>query len=222
MMSADDNELKGLPGGASIELRFFAHELTEEMVAPLIGRGMTLSASDPGKVGSVVLKAIQEQRVLAVRNGKDRARLPIQLCVEWALRAAAVQLTTVTSPGQEDPKPLDLVAGLKLLNSGDLDGLSAFIVGLFEELADTEATNWNYGNLIHDANILSGHLLYAQGRTGEAAAALVKAGSTPGSPQLNSFGPDLSLAWVLLKQGQEEAVLSYLKGVSGFWSPPSD
>ena len=35
------------------------------------------------------------------------------------------------------------------------------------------------------------------------------AGSTPGSPQLNSFGPDMSLAQALLEKGERDTVLEY-------------
>ncbi|MCG7911537.1 MAG: RNA polymerase subunit sigma-24, partial [Candidatus Thiodiazotropha taylori] len=46
---------------------------------------------------------------------------------------------------------------------------------------------------------------------------LVLAGQSTGSPQLDSFGPDLKLANVLLKKGQREAVAKYLSGVKRFW-----
>ena len=50
-------------------------------------------------------------------------------------------------------------------------------------------------------------------------AELRAAGHTPGSPQLDSFGPDIRLAWDLLQRGQDQAVLDYLHDVARFWSP---
>ena len=43
------------------------------------------------------------------------------------------------------------------------------------------------------------------------------AGATPGSPQLNSFGPNMTLAKELLEKGQSEVVLQYLALCKKFW-----
>ena len=43
-------------------------------------------------------------------------------------------------------------------------------------------------------------------------------GATPGSPQLNSFGPNMSLASDLLQQGETEAVLAYFELCRVFWT----
>jgi hypothetical protein len=46
----------------------------------------------------------------------------------------------------------------------------------------------------------------------------VRAGKTPGSPQLNSFGPDRDLARALLERGERAAVLAYLADCARFWT----
>ena len=46
---------------------------------------------------------------------------------------------------------------------------------------------------------------------------LLDAGKTPGSPQLNSFGPNMELARELLEKGEKETVLKYLDLCSKFW-----
>jgi hypothetical protein len=51
----------------------------------------------------------------------------------------------------------------------------------------------------------------------EAKARLLKAGATPGSPVLNSFGPELTLGRDLLEKGERETVLQYLELCSRFW-----
>ncbi|MEI6198193.1 MAG: hypothetical protein WCS42_28075, partial [Verrucomicrobiota bacterium] len=56
-----------------------------------------------------------------------------------------------------------------------------------------------------------------EGKPDEAAKYLLAAGKTPGSPQLNSFGPDFALAKELLILGQKEVVLQYLDLVGNFW-----
>lgn len=84
-------------------------------------------------------------------------------------------------------------------------------------LANTFPCNWNYGNAIHDANRYMGLINYKKGKLERAVMYLVEAGKTPGSMQLNTFGPELDLANLLLKKGKKEAVLSYLNNVNTFW-----
>ena len=62
-------------------------------------------------------------------------------------------------------------------------------------------------------------------REGNLAAAkkhLLAAGATPGSPQLNSFGPQMQLARELLEKGEKETVLQYLDLVARFWANPDE
>ena len=46
---------------------------------------------------------------------------------------------------------------------------------------------------------------------------LLDASSTPGSPQLNSFGPNLTLAKELLERGQGPVVLEFFARCKNFW-----
>ena len=46
---------------------------------------------------------------------------------------------------------------------------------------------------------------------------LIEAGRTPGSPQLNSFGPNMLLAKELLEKGETATVLEYLDLCTKFW-----
>jgi hypothetical protein len=82
---------------------------------------------------------------------------------------------------------------------------------------NTDGKNWNYGNIIHDGNQILGRGALREGRLADAKTYLLKAGATPGSPQLNSFGPQMQLARELLETGEKEAVLQYLDLVSKFW-----
>ena len=83
--------------------------------------------------------------------------------------------------------------------------------------ANTDENDWNYGNVIHDANALLGRAALRDGNKEAAAAFLLKAGATPGSPQLDSFGPDFTLARELAKAGDSKSVLAYLDLVEKFW-----
>jgi len=55
------------------------------------------------------------------------------------------------------------------------------------------------------------------GQTAEAVNQLYKAGQSPGSPQLNSFGPSMQLARALAKQGKFNETLAYLEQCRVFW-----
>lgn len=85
------------------------------------------------------------------------------------------------------------------------------------ELAASYQCNWNYGNAIHDTNRILGLIALKQGDLDSAANYLRTAGKTPGSPQLDSFGPELDLANELLKAGRRADVGLYLKDIKSFW-----
>ena len=77
--------------------------------------------------------------------------------------------------------------------------------------------DWNYGNAIHKANLALGRVALRSGDTVAATQYLKRAGETPGSPQLNSFGPNMTLAKELLERGEREAVIEYFKLCDRFW-----
>ena len=77
--------------------------------------------------------------------------------------------------------------------------------------------NWNYGNLIYYGNFTLGMVELKKGNTDKACEYLLEAGKTPGSPQLNSFGPDMTLAYFLLLKNRRETVTKFLKLCSKYW-----
>jgi hypothetical protein len=85
------------------------------------------------------------------------------------------------------------------------------------DLASTYRCNWNYGNAIHDANRYLGLISLKKSDRAAAVDYLLKSGKSSGSPQLNSFGPDLDLADALLREGHVEPVKTYLSDVKAFW-----
>jgi hypothetical protein len=108
-----------------------------------------------------------------------------------------------------------------------LDGLAkaALAVGALDKaalyssemLAAGSPTDWDYGNEIHDGNLVRGLIALRSGNIPGAAHDLIEAGKTPGSPQLNSFGPAMTLAKGLLEAGEKDAVLEYLSLCKKFW-----
>ena len=89
-------------------------------------------------------------------------------------------------------------------------------------LASNTATNWNYGNLIYSMHSLLGRIALREGDVAAAKRHLAESGKTPGSPQLNSFGPDLVLAGELLQKGERDAVLDHLDKIAVFWANPAE
>lgn len=79
------------------------------------------------------------------------------------------------------------------------------------------ADTWAYGNFLHQGHIVLGQVALARGDLPLASRHLREAGTTPGSPQLDSFGPDLALASELLAQGVRDEVIGYLVDCKAFW-----
>ena len=84
-------------------------------------------------------------------------------------------------------------------------------------MLEDDRPGWNYGNNVHQGNIALGEIALAEGNVQRATEHLLLAGATPGSPQLNSFGPDTVLAKKLLELGEREVVLQYFDQCAKFW-----
>ncbi len=91
-----------------------------------------------------------------------------------------------------------------------------------KQLLPNYTTNWNYGNAVHKMNIVEGRIALQNGNIKEAKKYLILAGKTTGSPQLNSFGPNMSLAKELLEKGEKEIVMEYLNLCGQFWESDSN
>ena len=103
--------------------------------------------------------------------------------------------------------------GTSAFHAGKIEKAAAYAEQILKEIVE----DWNYGNRIHYGNLILGRIALLEGNIEEAKSRLVAAGETPGSPQLNSFGPDMTLASELLKRGEAEIVLEYLSLCLDFW-----
>lgn len=79
------------------------------------------------------------------------------------------------------------------------------------------AGKWVYGNGVHHGHIVLGRVALANDDLPAVRRHLIAAGETPGSPQLNSFGPDQEFAAELLARGEREAVLGYVTACQRFY-----
>ena len=103
--------------------------------------------------------------------------------------------------------------GTTAFQAGNIEKAGAYA----KEMLEGNAEGWNHGNRIHFGNLILGRIALLERNIEEAKSRLVAAGETPGSPQLNSFGPDMTLAQELLAHGEADVVLEYLSLCSEFW-----
>ncbi len=109
------------------------------------------------------------------------------------------------------------------LEAGELDIAASYAQQMLAAgTGPSRPEDWNAGNLIHHGHITLGRLALLAGDTDGAAQHLLAAGSTPGSPQLDSFGPDFDLANQLLAKGRTDTVEDYLQRCQQFWKLGGD
>jgi hypothetical protein len=130
-------------------------------------------------------------------------------------RAPGYPPRTIESPSAKESSFLPNMAKAALA-AGDLNKAEDYAI---EMLAlEDSVQNWLTGNLIYFGNYVLGMIEVRNGHLEAAGEYLLAAGDTPGSPQLNSFGPNMSLAKELLDRGERDVVLAFLKKCLKFWS----
>jgi hypothetical protein len=77
--------------------------------------------------------------------------------------------------------------------------------------------DWDSGNEVQDANQVLGRIALAEGDVAEAKKRLLASADSKGSPQMNSFGPNMQLAKELLAKGEKVVVIEYFKRCGTFW-----
>lgn len=102
------------------------------------------------------------------------------------------------------------------LRAGAFDKAAKYAKELLSK-ASQNPDDVNYGNAVYDGNIVLGRLALRQGDVKNAGRLLLEASRTPGSTQLNSFGPDMTLAQELLEKGERDVVLQYFTLCGHFW-----
>lgn len=103
------------------------------------------------------------------------------------------------------------------LKKGETEKARALATEL-ERLAPKYHDDWNYGNAVQDANQVLGQIALAQGNVAEAKKRLLASADSNGSPQMNSFGPNMELAKALLEKGEKDVVLEYFARCRKFWT----
>jgi hypothetical protein len=104
------------------------------------------------------------------------------------------------------------------LEAGALDTAREYAASQLETAPEQQHTNcWNYGNALYHGNVMLGRVALREGDVESAKRYLLEAGKTPGSPQLKSYGPEMSLARELLERDERQVVIDFIHLCREFW-----
>jgi len=162
-----------------------------------------ISTSDPSKIQGAAraLRPILSRLGLAPSSPREQL--------------AALEKKTAGLSGRDLFYQLADVAK-KAFNAGEIDKARVYSKQLLQ-MARQYPKDWNYGNAIFYGNFVLGRIAIQQGNVKQAGEYLLAAGATVGSPQLDSFGPNMTLAKELLEKGQSDVVLQYFALCEKFW-----
>ena len=177
-----------------------------EIAEELLLKGQKLDAKDPYWPSS--LGQLYSLEIMSLPMGPERTAT-----AEKAFRQ--YELAYELSGDEEKDSLLSYLAKTALAA-----GLKDEAKKIAMEMLKDDAPGWNRGNQIHHGNLTLGHIALLEGNLDEAKSRLLLAGKTPGSPQLNSFGPNMALAKELLERGESEVVLEYFELCKKFWDSP--
>jgi hypothetical protein len=127
----------------------------------------------------------------------------------------ALEKKTSELKGKELFENLDELAK-RAFDAGEMEKAKAYSKELLK-MAQQYPKDWNYGNAIFYGNFVLGRIAIQRGDLKQASQYLLAAGGTPGSPQLDSFGPNMTLAKELLEKGESGVVLQYFALCRNFW-----
>ena len=178
-----------------------------ERSAGLLERAEGLSPSDP-----------EWARELGHLHWREARRYPGGWDPGLAAQALADFERAYELTAESDRGALMPELGMAAFVTGDLEKARAYA----EAMLESNPEGWNHGNRIHFGNLVLGRIALADGDAEKAGQYLLAAGRTPGSPQLNSFGPDMALAKDLLERGQTQTVVRYLRACLEFWEMGQD
>lgn len=162
-----------------------------------------VSSSDPGKIQS----AAADLRPILARLGRPPASAQEQF--------AAIETKDAGLTGADLFYQLPDLAK-RAFKAGEFDKAGHYSNELLE-MAPQYPKDWNYGNAVFYGNLVLGRIAVSRGNLPQAGQYLLAAGASSGSPQLNSFGPNMSLAKELLEKGQSAVVVQYFALCKKFW-----
>ena len=228
MSSVKDSQLDELDAKFKAEPYYYMRLADGDRytIIPVLLAGMERRPQQLFFGGSLFMITAADQRVLG-KLTPDKKKAYSQYTLAYLQEAADINQTILKSdPNRESHEYPPAVFQAHLLSSIALTAVETGDLSLSKQISEEllkenkDPNSWNYGNVIHEANTILGRVALRQNDLEKARQYLIQAGKTPGSPQLNSFGPPFTLARELLEKGQKEAVLEYLDLVAVFWADP--
>lgn len=152
-----------------------------------------------------------------------------ELQIVWAAPQERVQLAQQAFRSHEDA--LNFLSGNERFYELPNAAKAAFKAGdlvkaqdYAEEMLRLAPTtkDWGNGEQIYYGHWTLGLIALNKGDMEEAKTRLLEAGKTPGSPVLNSFGPNMELARQLIEKHETEAVLRFFDECEKFWTSGQD
>jgi len=134
---------------------------------------------------------------------------------ELSEKALAFRERALQSAGADERSTEIEAIAVDALEAGDLARAEQSANELLKA-AQEDKNGWNYGNAIHKGNIVLGRVALRRGDIEGAKQHLLAAGDISGSPQLDSFDPNMTLAKELLEKGERETVLAFLQSCAKF------
>lgn len=177
----------------------------------LLEKSLRLNPND-GMAATLLAQSYMLERMSAV-SPEQKAEL--------AAKALSIEESTLDSSPNDDRFNGLVEVSVEAYEAGDLGKAQQYASELLQ-LAPQFKGDWNYGNAVHTGNIVLGRIALRRGDVSGAKQYLLAAGATPGSPQLDSFGPNMTLAKELLEKGERDAVVSYLQSCATFWKMGAD
>lgn len=188
---------------------FFIHE--RSLAEELLKKAQTLDPQNP-KWPQKLAHLYNLSSILQMPDSKSTTAAEALKQMETSL--------TLTSSDLEKYYMLPDLAKMAF-KAGDMNKAENYAKNMLTQ-APKYKGDWNYGNAIHYGNLILGRLALKAGDTDGAKQYLLEAGKTPGSPQLNSFGPNMALAKELLEKGEADTVLEYFQLCAKFWKMGQD
>jgi TonB family protein len=185
---------------------------------PVIRNGAPVSAYTDATVDFIDWKKGVQAGLQFMDHGTAAAERRAQLAQAFPRSPQQILADLEQDAGSDPARRYDLLPGLTkaALAAGADDKAVAYAKELLAA-AEGDKKGWNYGNAIHDGHAVLGLVALHKDDVATARQQLLEAGKTPGSPQLNSFGPNVTLANELLQKGDRDAVLDYFTECRSFW-----
>jgi hypothetical protein len=135
----------------------------------------------------------------------------------WARELSNAKIVLAANQSPYDPFvrfPQLLTATPAAAKLGHYDEAQAYATELLKLAPDFPRES---GEAIYEGHIALGRVALARGDRETARRELLTAGSTSGSPVLDSFGPDMIFAREMLRAGERDDVLQYFDLCLRFW-----